>query len=139
MLLQRAIEARWHCKVTKEKYKVQLYVTLVFDRGKIDDMSTPKWVSAMSWRHKGGKKPANVVVVTRPSRWGNPFHAKAEGDFKTTEHDAQVTRHAAWIMAPEQAEFRAQIKAQLRGKDLACFCKPGESCHGDVLLRLAND
>lgn len=27
---------------------------------------------------------------------------------------------------------------QLRGHDLCCWCKQGESCHGDVLLRLAN-
>jgi hypothetical protein len=26
----------------------------------------------------------------------------------------------------------------LRGKDLACFCKEGAPCHGDILLRLAN-
>jgi hypothetical protein len=26
----------------------------------------------------------------------------------------------------------------LRGKNLACWCKPGAPCHADVLLRLAN-
>lgn len=29
------------------------------------------------------------------------------------------------------------IKA-LRGKHLACWCKPGTDCHADVLLKLAN-
>lgn len=36
---------------------------------------------------------------------------------------------------------RMQILAnldQLRGHDLCCWCKPGEPCHADVLLRLAN-
>ena len=28
--------------------------------------------------------------------------------------------------------------AHLRGKNLACWCKPGSACHADVLLRLAN-
>ena len=28
--------------------------------------------------------------------------------------------------------------APLRGKNLACWCKPGSACHADVLLRLAN-
>lgn len=28
--------------------------------------------------------------------------------------------------------------APLRGKNLACWCKPGAACHADVLLRLAN-
>lgn len=27
----------------------------------------------------------------------------------------------------------------LRGKSLACWCKPGEPCHADVLLELANE
>ena len=27
---------------------------------------------------------------------------------------------------------------ELRGKDLACWCKPGEPCHADVLIEVAN-
>lgn len=27
---------------------------------------------------------------------------------------------------------------ELRGRDLACWCKPGCLCHGDILLELAN-
>lgn len=27
----------------------------------------------------------------------------------------------------------------LRGHDLCCWCKPGQPCHADVLLRLANE
>ncbi len=30
------------------------------------------------------------------------------------------------------------IRAKLRDKNLACFCKIGEPCHADVLLELAN-
>lgn len=30
------------------------------------------------------------------------------------------------------------IHHELRGKNLACWCKPGEPCHVDVLLELAN-
>jgi len=28
---------------------------------------------------------------------------------------------------------------ELRGKNLACFCKIGEPCHADVLLKIANE
>jgi hypothetical protein len=28
--------------------------------------------------------------------------------------------------------------APLRGKNVACWCKPGAPCHADVLLELAN-
>jgi hypothetical protein len=29
--------------------------------------------------------------------------------------------------------------SELRGKNLACWCKPDQPCHADVLLELAND
>lgn len=32
----------------------------------------------------------------------------------------------------------ADIREHLAGKNLACWCKPGEPCHADVLLELAN-
>ena len=32
----------------------------------------------------------------------------------------------------------AEYVSILRGKNLACWCKPGEPCHADVLLELAN-
>jgi len=31
------------------------------------------------------------------------------------------------------------LRAELGGKDLACWCKPGQPCHAEVLLRLANE
>lgn len=37
-------------------------------------------------------------------------------------------------MAPSLDE----VRAELAGKNLACWCRPGEPCHADVLLELAN-
>jgi hypothetical protein len=34
------------------------------------------------------------------------------------------------------AHIRAALPS-LRGKNLACWCKPGQPCHADVLLKLA--
>lgn len=31
-----------------------------------------------------------------------------------------------------------QIQRELRGKNLACWCRPDQPCHADVLLALAN-
>lgn len=31
-----------------------------------------------------------------------------------------------------------QVRADLAGKDLACWCYPGDPCHADVLLEIAN-
>lgn len=88
-------------------------------------------------RKKGWRMPANTVNVARPSKWGNP-HWIGGCDLCGAIH----TR------AEAVAEFRAEIEAspklqrkireELAGKNLACWCKPGETCHGDVLLEMAN-
>ncbi|MFG3340564.1 DUF4326 domain-containing protein [Glycomyces sp. NPDC048151] len=37
------------------------------------------------------------------------------------------------------AAFTAdQVRTELAGKDLACWCEPDAPCHADVLLRVAN-
>lgn len=33
----------------------------------------------------------------------------------------------------------AYIKKELKGKNLACWCKEGEPCHCDILLKIANE
>jgi hypothetical protein len=30
------------------------------------------------------------------------------------------------------------IRAELGGRDLACWCPPGQACHAQVLLQIAN-
>lgn len=72
-----------------------------------------------------------AVSVARPHRHGNPFVVTA------TQSAAQAV-----------ARFRARAEDRLRqdpgmiddliGKNLACWCKPGDPCHADVLLELAN-
>jgi len=54
-----------------------------------------------------------------------------------------VAAFRRWL-AGEDPSFPARRSAllhrlpELRGKDLACWCRPGEPCHADVLLELAN-
>lgn len=49
---------------------------------------------------------------------------------------------AGWDSLWASLNFHRNIILQrlpeLRGKNLACWCKPGEPCHADVLLELAN-
>ena len=73
--------------------------------------------------------PSGAVYVGRPTEWGNPFvgTTRAESVAAYREH---LTRH------PELTE-RAGI--ELRGHDLVCWCPPGEPCHADVLLEVANE
>ena len=80
-------------------------------------------------RTKGWRKPDGAVVVARPSRWGNPFRVGVDGD------RAQCV--AAYRGALEQGELPftvADIRRELAGHDLACWCPLDEPCHADVLL-----
>lgn len=74
--------------------------------------------------------PADTVYVGRPSRFGNSFVIGRHGDRATV-----VARFETWLLA--NPELLAAARAELRGKDLVCWCAP-EACHADVLLRIAN-
>ena len=76
-------------------------------------------------RRKGFRLPADAVNVARPGKWGNPFKVGRDGTAAECV-DQYRTLIADW---PLEA---------LRGKRLACWCKPGTPCHADVLLELAN-
>lgn len=81
--------------------------------------------------------PPNTVSVTRPGRWGNPFKV---GDdmpgLPGAEMDAIDAVHCFELFI--SASTVAEARKELRGKDLACWCKVGDPCHGDVLLKIAN-
>jgi hypothetical protein len=83
-------------------------------------------------RRRGWRQPANTVVVSRPSRWGNPFHARVYGVQGACE------RLERWMYEMDAAQRTAYL-GPLQGKDLACWCPVGAPCHRDILLRWAND
>jgi hypothetical protein len=117
-------------------------------------------------RIKGWWLKEGAVVVSRPTKWGNPFAVLAR--VAETEHQVWLTDLAlglhhgmrAWPSAEisvhtvkDQAEavrlfrkwitfendyFTPERLAELRGLDLACWCPIGSPCHADVLLELAN-
>lgn len=85
-------------------------------------------------RKKGWRKPPNTVVVSRPRRWGNPYSMK-DG------HSQQncVNHFILMLKEGKTPPFAlANIREELAGKNLACWCKIGTPCHADVLLKLAN-
>lgn len=137
-------------------------------------------------RTKGWRKPPGAVVVSRPSKWGNPFalgspsglvrepaiaHPEQPWEYEGRcsaagmRHDyhhpdgAITVVHVRAMTAVESVEcFRAyvsgggwpidwtprhapsldEIRAELAGRDLACWCPPDQPCHADVLLEIAN-
>ena len=87
-------------------------------------------------RFEGRKLPTGAKLITRPGRWGNPFPVDVKDD--PASHAAAVAEFRAWINEPDQAQLRADVRRELAGHDLACSCKLGLPCHGDVLLEIAN-
>lgn len=75
--------------------------------------------------------PSDAVYIGRPSEWGNPFVVGVHG-----ERGECVKMFEEYISKNQLLQQR--VKEQLRGKDLVCFCAP-RACHGDILLRIAND
>lgn len=63
------------------------------------------------------------------SIWGNPFKVNIDGT-----RDEVIAKFEEWITS--HSELREKLP-ELRGKVLGCWCVP-ERCHGEVLLRLAN-
>ncbi len=95
-----------------------------------------------------------AINVARPSRYGNPVtqqdfidlqkiwkemgHKPIEGTWQ--QHavrcfDAWLGGEIGEMGKPPTA---AEIRRDLKGRNLACWCKPGDPCHADVLLEIAN-
>ena len=83
-------------------------------------------------RTKGWRMPPNTVYIGRPSAFGNPYRVGIDGDALTCvqKFEAKYAHNVA---------YRAAVAAELAGRDLACWCKEGGACHGNTLLRWAND
>jgi hypothetical protein len=104
-------------------------------------------------RTKGWKMPENTVYVGRGSKWGNPYRIKGRillvqrfyqpewVPYDTIERDDikefAVKKYEGFIRCNSKRKGRYNLD-ELRGKNLACWCKPGDPCHADVLLKLAN-
>jgi hypothetical protein len=85
-------------------------------------------------RQRGWRKPPGAVVVARPSRWGNPFPIGPD----RTRAEA-VTAYERALLGGELGFTVDDVRRELAGRDLACWCPEDEPCHADVLLRVAND
>lgn len=95
-------------------------------------------------RTKGFRLPEGCVYVGRPTKFGNPFIINdAVGKFRRWLTGNMSAREWSESSLTGRAFFsdREYIVAslpELRGKDLACWCKLSCECHASVLLELAN-
>jgi len=85
-------------------------------------------------RTAGWRKPAGAVVVARPSRWGNPFRLGVDGDAARC-----VAAYRRALLAGELGVTVDDVRRDLAGHDLACWCPPDRPCHADVLLEIAGE
>lgn len=90
-------------------------------------------------RTKGWRMPEGAIYVGRPSRWGNPWIVDpvkatlpASNQYRATAEEC-VRLYAVWA-----AWYVEEIRADLAGHDLACWCPLDQPCHADVLLAIAN-
>lgn len=104
-------------------------------------------------RTAGWRLPPNTVKVDRSTRWGNPYRIGEPVDLKQVKRwgwvfspqgklivcaDAtEAVRRFSVCVAGDEA-IHDFVRAQLGGKNLACWCAPGDPCHADILLVLAN-
>jgi hypothetical protein len=88
-------------------------------------------------RTKGWRKPENTVSVARPHKYGNPLK---RGDLwigVPLRTNSELVAAYRWLWENNPA-YAAEARAELRGKNLMCFCPLDQPCHADVLLELAN-
>lgn len=104
-------------------------------------------------RTKGWKMPPNTVYVGRPGDLGNPFpvdcygHAGAvdryqrwmTGNMSTREMSQSSTCHQGDISLVTLRQIARRLMVDIRGKNLACWCRLDQPCHADVLLEIANE
>ncbi|MCR6636185.1 DUF4326 domain-containing protein [Devosia sp.] len=85
--------------------------------------------------------------VARPGPWGNPFSidavAEETGLDRVAAQVEAVARHGRWMRGEIEADrprpSLEKIRAELAGKNLACWCREGTPCHVETLIKLAND
>lgn len=92
-------------------------------------------------RSKGAKLPPNTVCISRGTRYGNRFKV---GDVNT-DTGAMITLEKCLeyfefeLRRKYQGDALAEFLAPIREADyIACWCRIDRPCHGDILLRLAN-
>lgn len=75
----------------------------------------------------------SCVLVTRPSKWGN---SSLVDKVNTPEQAVKDYWHFLTI---RHKELVNEAKKELKGKNLACWCKLDQDCHVRTLLSIAND
>ena len=74
--------------------------------------------------------------VCRPGPSGNPFKIGGKTGLPRAQY---ISRFKDWLTeTPEGRALAERGKRELKGFNLACYCKPGQPCHADIWLKTVN-
>ena len=87
-----------------------------------------------------------IKYVGRPTKWGNPFRVVGEEGhwFVMDEIDIPLATYIKkkdainYCIQLFESHFKDTDLSELKGKNLSCWCKIGDPCHVDVLLKILN-
>ncbi|WPO85429.1 DUF4326 domain-containing protein [Herbiconiux sp. KACC 21604] len=90
----------------------------------------------MSRQHPWRADNPDAVRVDRNTKWGNPFRVGVNAFNRANA----VDQFREMVMRPGRSfgGFREQVRTDLAGRDLACWCPLDQPRHADVLLEIAN-
>lgn len=91
-----------------------------------------RWTPRVLNKRTMGYVPASAVLIDRTTIWGNPYYEGRDGT-----REEVIDKYEEWIKHLIVELPVLYDLEKLRGRDLVCWCAP-LACHGDVLLRLAN-
>ena len=96
--------------------------------------------SALSFGCRGDRAGRQEAAVRAFRDWIDPPHGRRTLQYHEQPGFGDATKMVPIGPAIEAGVAPSQdvIRAELRGKDLACFCPLDQPCHADVLLELAN-
>jgi hypothetical protein len=88
-------------------------------------------------RKRGTRKPQGGICCDRSSRWGNEF------DWRIYGRAQAVAMFEAALMSGQPIGLRKKftiddVRANLPGKPLGCYCPLDQPCHVDVLVKIVN-
>lgn len=86
-------------------------------------------------RTRGFRLAPETKCVTRETMFGNPFCVGQVWEGKPITAEISVRLFNLWMTDA----FKAKARHYLRGWNLACYCDIGAPCHGDSLLKVANE
>jgi hypothetical protein len=88
--------------------------------------------------------PANTAKVDRSTKWGNPYKVTPQllaihkGDAVSATKSCIASFVDFLHDSDEGRKLIREARRELRGKNLACWCRIGSPCHADEWLTIAN-